>query len=146
MLNAIQLFYSQSKLIASSSSLSLSPVPWSSSPAVVGREVPSAVLVLSAVLGRDESCTALLGSCIQKKNLRVEDLNLRMYTLPVVHCFTRVTVVPFRDIFPARNSTRFFEDDLPECPNNPWLAILNVRVTQLRRRGTGGCGSCGMTD
>ena len=36
------------------------------------------------------SSLSALGSCIQKKNFRVEDLNLRMKTRPVVHCLTRL--------------------------------------------------------
>ena len=36
------------------------------------------------------SSLSVLGSCIQKKNLRVDDLNFRIYALPVVHCFTRL--------------------------------------------------------
>ena len=36
------------------------------------------------------SSLSVLGSCIQKKNLRVDDLNFRINTLPVVHCFTRL--------------------------------------------------------
>ena len=57
-----------------------------------------------------------------------------MYTNPFL--LSGVTVVPFSVIFPARNSTRLLEEDLPEWPNNPvdMLEML-LSLSALRRSG-----------